>query len=242
MKSEQTTFSDAIEQVMLDHGYYAPLQLIYGEFAKFRPPTGKTPLKTIQERVQRDKRFTRIGLGVYALTEYLDKLPHAPQPQTLIEERGKVHTAIEGMIIEIGNMEGFRTYCPDKSKVFENKRLGSLLTLQEVPVFTYPQIVHTARFIDVIWFNELGFPEKAFEVEDSTDFRGSLVKFAELQYFNMTFHLIATVNRRTKFEREVARLAFSRISDRCRFVNYADVARVYDARLNYQKAKRTLPF
>ncbi len=40
------------------------------------------------------------------------------------------------------------------------------------------------EFVDVAWFNERGFPEKIFEVEDSTDFRGSLVKFAELQDFN----------------------------------------------------------
>jgi hypothetical protein len=33
-----------------------------------REKTGLTPDNSIQERVQRDDRFTRIGLGVYALT------------------------------------------------------------------------------------------------------------------------------------------------------------------------------
>jgi len=56
------TFSDAIEKVMIENGYYAPLQLIYKEFEKHRPFSGLTPLKTIQERVQRDKRFTRMLL------------------------------------------------------------------------------------------------------------------------------------------------------------------------------------
>lgn len=57
---EQITFSDAIEQVMLENNFYAPLALIYKEFENYRQKTGKTPDKTIQERVQRDKRFTKI--------------------------------------------------------------------------------------------------------------------------------------------------------------------------------------
>jgi putative restriction endonuclease len=56
----EKTFSDAIEEVMLHNGYYAPLQVIYKEFEKYRKKTGLTPDKTIQERVQRDSRFTRI--------------------------------------------------------------------------------------------------------------------------------------------------------------------------------------
>jgi len=56
----EKTFSDAIEDVMLNNGYYAPLQIIYKEFEKYRTKTGLTPDKTIQERVQRDKRFTKI--------------------------------------------------------------------------------------------------------------------------------------------------------------------------------------
>jgi hypothetical protein len=37
------------------------LPLIYKEFSKYREKTGLTPDKTIQERVQRDARFTKIG-------------------------------------------------------------------------------------------------------------------------------------------------------------------------------------
>jgi hypothetical protein len=35
----EVTFSDAIEQVMLSNGYYAPLSLIYKEFEKYREKT-----------------------------------------------------------------------------------------------------------------------------------------------------------------------------------------------------------
>jgi hypothetical protein len=35
----ETTFSDAIEKVMISNGYYAPLSLIYKEFEKYREKT-----------------------------------------------------------------------------------------------------------------------------------------------------------------------------------------------------------
>lgn len=70
----QLTFSEAIELVMRDNGNFAPLKYIYDNFEKYREKTGKTPDNTIQERVQRAPRFTRIGKGVYALTDFLEHL------------------------------------------------------------------------------------------------------------------------------------------------------------------------
>ncbi|HEY4528085.1 MAG TPA: hypothetical protein VJL09_03515 [Candidatus Paceibacterota bacterium] len=240
--TEETTFSEAIEKVMLENGYYAPLQLIYKEFEKHRPFSGLTPLKTIQERVQRDRRFTRIGLGVYALTAYLDKLPRVIEPKTQTEKSGQKHSEIQGMIIEIGNMEGFDTYTPDRSKVFANKELGNIATIKDFPIFTYDRIIRSVKFVDVAWFNERGFPEKIFEVEDSTDFRGSLVKFAELQDFNTSFNLVASAERKTKYDREVSKTAFTNIVSKCHFVNYADIEEYYNASLNYHKVSKSVIF
>jgi len=240
--NEKTTFSEAIERVMLHNGYYASLKLIYKEFEKYRQFSGLTPLKTIQERVQRDKRFTRIGLGVYALTEYLDKLPQIITPKTTGEKTSQRHAAVQGMIIEIGNMEGFDTYTHDRNKIFAKKELGNITTIRELPPFTYDKIIRTVKFVDVAWFNERGFPEKIFEVEDSTDFRSSLVKFAELQDFNTSFNLIAPAERKTKYDREVSKVAFVNIINRCHFVNYSEIEEYYSAALNYHKLTRSVLF
>lgn len=83
------TYSEAIERVMLDNGYFAPLKLLYREIWGYKDRSkivGKTPEFTIQERVQRDPRFTRISKGVYALTDFLEK----------IEEFDLGHFAAEG--------------------------------------------------------------------------------------------------------------------------------------------------
>ncbi|SMN11913.1 putative type II restriction endonuclease [uncultured Candidatus Thioglobus sp.] len=65
------TYSEAIEKVMIDNGGFASLQFIYKNIEKYRNKTGLTPDNTIQERVQRDDRFVRIGLGVYALSDFI---------------------------------------------------------------------------------------------------------------------------------------------------------------------------
>lgn len=75
-KERDLTYSEAIERVMLDNGCFAPLKLLYKEIWNYKDKSkivGKTPDFTIQERVQRDPRFTRIAKGVYALTDFLEK-------------------------------------------------------------------------------------------------------------------------------------------------------------------------
>ncbi len=74
MYKENLTYSEAIEMVMKDNGGFASLKYIYENIEKYRKKTGKTPDNTIQERVQRDNRFTRIASGVYGLTEFLENI------------------------------------------------------------------------------------------------------------------------------------------------------------------------
>ncbi|MFQ5662271.1 MAG: hypothetical protein ACE5HL_00365 [Terriglobia bacterium] len=235
-RKNQLTFSEAIERVLLDNGYIAPLSLVYREIGKYRPLTGKTPFKTIQERVQRDSRFRRIGLGVYALTKYLDRLPKAPRPRKLEQQRNYKHTRVQGMLVEIGNHEGFLTYAPDRSKVFDGKTLGRLVTLQKIPLFTFAHIVQASRYIDVTWFNTRQFPVTAFEIEDSTNFRSALTKFSELVDFQTKFFVVAPAERRPQFDREASRGAFRQVAGRCKFVDYEAVEEYYQSRLNYTRA------
>ena len=74
MYKNNLTYSEAIEKVMKSNGGFASLKYIYDNIEKYRKKTGKTPDKTIQERVQRDDRFTRVASGVYCLTEFLEKI------------------------------------------------------------------------------------------------------------------------------------------------------------------------
>lgn len=228
------TYSEAIEQVMLKNGYFAPLKLIYKEIWNYKDKSeivGKTPDMTIQERVQRDKRFTRIGLGVYALTDYIDRLPKTEIPKTKQAEKERKHARIQGMLLEIGNHQKdiSDTYTNDKKWIFENKTLGSLATIQKVPLFTFQNIIDDSiSFVDVIWFNQRQFPQVIFEVEHSTDFRDAFIKFMELQDFQTRFYCVSDIGRREKFEKEKSKAAFSAINNRVNFLTYEQVENDYE--------------
>jgi hypothetical protein len=235
------TYSDAIEQIMLKNGYIAPLKLLYKEIWSYKDKfsvKGKTPHMTIQERVQRDERFTKIGLGVYALTDKISLLKKQEVPKTETEKVKTRHGEIQGMLLEIGNSrkDVKETYTSDKKFIFQNKTLGSLATIQNVPIFTYEKIVKkSATFADVIWFNgeeDRLFPSHIFEVENSTDFRDALLKFLEMQYFLTDFICVSPLERKTKFDTETDRVAFKPIRDRIRFLSYEAIENDYNVSLS----------
>lgn len=237
MKKE-LTFSDAIEQVMLNNWFYAPLSLIYKEFWKYREKTWLTPDNTIQERVQRDKRFTKIGYWVYALTNFLDKLPKEKEIKTEKDKIERMHSRMQWMLIEIWNMNWYDTYTPDKNWVFINKEIWKLATLDKIPQFTYEKIINDSiRFVDVIWFNERWFPAKLIEVENSTDFRAWFIKMNEIQDFRTDFLFIAPEERKNKFETEREKIAFKNIKDRCIFQTYDFVEKWYNNHVEWKKFK-----
>lgn len=240
-KENDLTYSEAIEQVMLNNNYLAPLKLIYEEIWRYKDRTkikGKTPNYTIQERVQRDPRFTRIGVGVYALTEHLDKIQKPQEPRKLKEKSEFQHIRIQGMLLEIGTLENYDTYTPDRSKNFDGKPLGSICSLNTCPQFTFPDIIEqTVRHIDVILFNERRFPALAFEVEHSTDFRSSLIKFCELQDFMTDFFVVAPTARQQKYTMEIHKSAFTAIAKRCKFRSYEEVEEYYQGLLKYSKVR-----
>lgn len=236
-RKEDLTYSEAIEQVMMNNGYFAPLKLIYKEIWKYKDHAkikGITPNFTIQERVQRDKRFTKIGLGVYALTNSLNKLPTEPSQKSKLQNIDRQHAAVQGMLIEIGNErnEVENTYTNDKKWIFNHKALGSLATISEVPLFTFENIIkETVRYFDVIWFNSRNYPIKIFEVEHSTDFRNAFIKFMELQDFRTTFCCISLENKKEKFRRELNKTAFEPLRNRCEFFSYEQVENDYNRAL-----------
>lgn len=191
--------------------------------------------------MQRDDRFTRIGVGVYGLTKHLDKIEKEEAPKKTKEKVEFEHTKIQGMLLEIGELNQFGTYTPDKNKSFDGKRLGLIASVKECFPFTFSQIVEeTVRFIDVIWFNSRRFPHRVFEVESSTDLRSALTKFCELQDFRTEFFIVAPESRKGKYEREIGRAAFGAIANRCRFRSFENVEAHYGGLLNYRKVSDLL--
>jgi len=139
------------------------------------------------------------------------------------------------MLLEIGNVEGFDTYSPNKNAIFDNKPLTQIMTLTEFPIFTYPNIIQTVKFIDVLWFNEQGFPKFTFEVEITPQFRNALLKFCDLSEFYANFYIIADEKSQDKYHREISRSVFRGIRDRCFFKTCDQVQDMYIKSLEKQE-------
>ena len=238
----ELTWSDAIEKAIIQNGYIATLKEIYRLVPNFKHSDTPTPNKTINERVQRDKRFEKLKPGLYGLKAHLDKLPDEFNPKvskTQADEDKITHAYIQGMLLEVGNIKGFNTFAPDKSGKFITQKLCDVMTLQEIPKFTFDHILQSTRFIDVIWFNERNFPSSVFEVENSTNFRNSLVKFVELQDFVTSMTLIAPndKSKRHKYEQEIEKSAFASIKSRVKFYDYDWIVGLYNSQVAASKYK-----
>ena len=97
-----------------------------------------------------------------------------------------MHAILQGRLIEIGNMRRFSTFCPDKSKTFNNRKLSEISKLKTCPELQFSNH-KMLRNIDVLWFEKWGdhyVPKCAFEVELSTGVWPGIVRLGTLRAYN----------------------------------------------------------
>ncbi len=127
--------------------------------------------------------------------------------QSTVEE--SLHSVIQGRLIEVGNIRGFHTFCPDKSKKFNDVELGKISTLAKCPELQFSNY-DLLRKIDVIWFREKGkhlIPENAFEVEMSTGTWSGVGRLSTLiDYHNVGLYIISDTLK--KFEQVIETFDF----------------------------------
>jgi hypothetical protein len=147
------------------------------------------------------------------------------------------HSTLQGMLLEIGNLRGYQTYCPNKAPKFRNKPLGQIATIESVPEF--PGLSNDIiRQIDVIWFDKL-FPAHAFEVELTTGIWSGLVRLAELRRLNTVFHVVTDGDSRA-FRRRVAGDIFSEIVARCHHASEDEVRELMEAEAHTHELRKRL--
>jgi len=124
---------------------------------------------------------------------------------TLQEEKNTIevslHSILQGRLLEIGNIRGFQTYCPDKSKKFNDSILSDISTLKTCPELQFSDY-DVLKYIDVLWFKEKGrnfIPECAFEVELNTGTWSGVGRMATLvDYSNVKLYIISNDSRKYK--------------------------------------------
>lgn len=223
---------EAVIQALERLGGQATLAELYIETMKIKDCHWgtKTPFASIRRIVQTRPEIFRVRPGLWALRSYKAKLGLTEPESSSADRIAQGHSYYQGLLVIIGNLRGFSTYVPqqDKNKLFINKPLGQLRTLQEIPPFSYDFVVRRSETIDVIWFNTRQLPNSLFEVEHATDIQNSLVKFCDLQDFHTRMIIVADESRRRGFEYKIAYRAFAEIKDRVSFLGYNTLVKQYE--------------
>ncbi|MGK9368341.1 hypothetical protein ACSSWA_05535 [Melioribacter sp. Ez-97] len=220
---------EQVIEVMRKNGGYATLGFLYQNVDVSNWAT-KTPYASIRRIVQDGRFFFKIKPGLWALNEskaeILNKFKLEKSPSRNADFN---HSYYQGLLLEIGNLKGFKTYIPpqDKNKKFLNTKLGDIAAYDRILNFSYPEIVRRAGTVDVIWFNSRKLPHSFFEVEHSTDIQNSLLKFTDLQDFNAGFYIVAANERKKEFEAKIGYSAFKDIKERVKFLDYESVSKIH---------------
>ncbi|MBN2777955.1 MAG: hypothetical protein JXR36_09940 [Bacteroidales bacterium] len=199
----------------------------------------KTPFASIRRIVQLDKNIFKIKPGLYGL----EKMKKEIENRGIIIETGKNidskellefnHSYYQGLLLIVGKLKGLSTFVPnqDKNKKFyDERKLGEMRTISELPKYSYDSIVQRSSTIDVIWFNERNLPHSFFEVEHSTDIQNSLLKFNDLQDFYSRMIIVADNKRKAEYINKIKYSSFQDLSknNRVSFLDYESLNRQYE--------------
>jgi hypothetical protein len=224
---------EAVLLAMKQNGGYATLGQLYQTAPKIPGSDWsgtKNPFANIRRIVQVNDEFFKIRPGLWALTSEKEKVLHLFSEETTHpKEREYSHYFFQGLVVEIGNLQNFKTYVPaqDRNKPFSEQKLGNVTTISEFYEFTYPEVLRRAKTIDVTWFNDRKYPNSVFEVEHSTDIQNSLLKFVELQDFRAKFYIVADSKRKAEFDNKISYYAFNAIRPFVKFWDYDSVLDVH---------------
>lgn len=156
------------------------------------------------------------------------------EAKNTVEE--SLHSILQGRLLEIGNVRGYHTYCPDKSKKFNEKKLEEISTLEACPELQFSDY-NLLRQIDVLWFRNRGsnfIPEYAFEVELSTGVWSGIGRMATLlDYKNAGFYVIS--NNAKKYKQVIN--SFSEYEDRYKFIANDLIGELYSAEINLKELR-----
>lgn len=224
---------EAVIEVVKRKGGYATLGELYREVPKLEGAkwATKTPFATIRRIVQDKRFFFRIKPGLWALNTHRNEVARLFDIRRKARDREEEfgHSYYQGLLIEIGNLKKYQTFVPnqDKNKRFLDKPLKDLVSIDHMYEFSYDHVVGRASTIDVAWFNVRKFPHAFFEVEHSTEFKNSLLKFVELQDFNAEFRVVADKVRERQYRSSLDLSAFKDIAHRVKFLSYDLLAELH---------------
>jgi len=177
-----------------------------------------------------------IILTVFGKKEITEEVEEELPKPLVVEKAISDHTEAEATLLEIGNLLGFETYTADPSKIFEERRLDEISTLQEIPYIL--RGTKNITKVDVIWYNEESPPSYLFEVEDRGTMRDALHRLYQARHLNARFFIVGPAKNRRRFEEWVSTAPYKSSRKLYNFRTFKDIARLRNLIKNAQDFKR----
>lgn len=239
---ENLTKISALKNLMIDNSGKATWEEIYKNIENYYPKAKamkdwQAGLRGVLYReIRKNKNFKQIGLGIFALLDYKEE--EKPKNDDIV----RMHSYIQGICLELGNLNNYYTYVADPNFVFkDNVKLHTLSTLDKIPEFTYPEIINEIKRIDVIWFNKgsVVLPKKTFEVVDSLQtLEKAFNRSIKLFHFQTEFKIIAPKKYEKDFEKNLLSDPYFEYKNRFVFKDYDTITQLYDSALIVDKLKK----
>ncbi|MDD5638575.1 MAG: hypothetical protein PHO28_01555 [Candidatus Pacebacteria bacterium] len=145
------------------------------------------------------------------------------------------HEEAEAILLLLGNLLGFDTYTPDKSKEVMGQNLGDIATLNELSYFGSETIMDSAQHIDVVWVKD-EWPEYFFEVENTTGVTDGLLRIYRVAAkLSAKCFIIAPPDKLNKFQKEIEKPPFKPLKERFKFRSYAELKEMYLSTQTYMQ-------
>ena len=236
--SEEEIAKRKLQSVLFD-GEYA---ILLKNIISWKQPKPIQDLVGRLDFIKKEKIYGVYLQGGVRKIEALDykKIIEYQPPKELpkkVEKKTKFkHEEIEGMLIELGNLLGFDTYCADKSKIYNGTPLSEITSLKTIPHFSMPRIMRTVQRIDVIWLKD-DFPVYAFEVEHTTDITKGLLRLHQLTQFQTRLFIVSSKEMQRKFDVEISKTPFYQFQERYSFRTYSELQIFYKLAKRYHTKK-----
>jgi hypothetical protein len=180
-------------------------------------------------------RGNRLDCSVYTNAWHLlNKPENLDAVQNTVEE--SIHSVIQGRLLEIGNIRGFETFCPNKSKQFNGVVLSDISTLKICPQLQFSDY-DLLRQIDVQWFKKVNnhlIPEYAFEIELSTGTWSGVGRMSTLLNYSNT-KLFVISNDEKKYNKVVNTLPLT--IERYKHIRTDLIGDLYSAELQLKELR-----
>ena len=243
-----STQVEAVSEAMRRNGGFATLRYLYEhalevEGVKWET---KTPFASMRRIVQKSDLFFKVKPGLWALSEYRDRLPQdiramMQNPDDRTTRGAELsHSYYQGLALELGHLKGHQTYVPaqDGNRLCAGRPLKDIADTTSIPEFTYDKVLRSVRMIDAIWFNSRGFPASVIEIEHTTDFRGAFEKFSELVDFRVDMIAVGHSARQRQFQDVIGRTVYEPLRARVRYLDYEHLAMLHSSTLSLAEVEK----